>query len=266
MKKLSLLLLFCLAIFTMDAQQLEVSPVKLMFDLETGNSGTKQVSVRNKSDVEQSYVFSVADWMVDENGETHYFPAGTTKRSCANWITITPNLITLQPNATAKVNVTMLVPNNDASTKWAMIYVEIAKEKTGAEAIDKKLAMGIQVSPRIGLQVFQSPPSNTLYKGTIDNLKEIPVEEGQPRKFSADVINLGDKILNCKVYFMVSNLQTAEETTSEATEFSLLPESQRNLDYTLDQNLKPGKYSVAAVLDYGNSEELEGAQMEIEVK
>ena len=68
------------------------------------------------------------------------------------------------------------------------------------------------------------------------------------------------------MYFVVSNLETAEEFTSDPLEFSLLPESNKKLEYTLDQKLEKGKYSVAAILDYGFNDELEGIQLDIEVK
>jgi hypothetical protein len=73
-------------------------------------------------------------------------------------------------------------------------------------------------------------------------------------------------VLNCKVYFTVSNLETAEEFTSTPIEFSLLPETNKKVAYNLDKQLEKGRYSVAAILDYGHGNELDGVQLETEVK
>jgi len=246
------------------AQELEVSPVKLSFTTAPGSSQTKQLFLRNKAKTEQNFVFSVGDWLTDENGEVKYFDPGSTSRSCADWVTISPSLITLQPNESVRVNVTMLVPENDNSTKWAVIFVETAEEQTGARAIDKDVGMGIKVSARIAVTVFQSPESNTFYKGTLEGLTE-RLNDNNQHVFETQAINLGDKILNCKVYFTISNLETADEFTSDPIEFSLLPETSRNLKYTYTKDLPKGQYSVAAILDYGFNEKLEGIQMDLTV-
>lgn len=257
--------IFLSSLGVLNAQELEVSPTTLMFNANPGSSQTKQVFVRNKAAVEQSYIFNLADWLIDESGETKYFSPGTTGRSCTEWITVSPALVTLQPNESARVNVTMLVPEGNQSTKWAMLFVESAVEKTGAEAVDKNVQMGLQLSARIAIPIYQSPDANTLYKGTLEGLTETKDKEGN-MAFETLAINLGDKILNCKVFFTFSNLETAEEITSNAIEFSLLPESNKKLSYSVTEALKPGTYSVAAILDYGHNEQLEGIQLDIEVK
>ncbi|RLD44648.1 MAG: hypothetical protein DRI89_02900 [Bacteroidetes bacterium] len=256
---------FLLSGFVLEAQQLEVSPTQMAFSANTGSSQTLQLYVRNKAQTEQSFIFTISDWLMDNEGKTTYFDAGTTGRSCAEWITVSPSLVTLQPNESANVNVTMLVPNDDASTKWAVVFVESAVERTGATAVDKQVSMGMRISARIAVTIFQSPKSNTFYKGTLEGLSE-KVDAENNRTYETTVINLGDKILNCKVYFTVSNLATAEEFTSEPIEFPLLPENNKKIEYTLDEKLPKGKYSVAAILDYGNTDELEGIQLDVDVK
>lgn len=249
----------------MSAQELEVSPGTLSFSTNPGSSQTQQISLRNKGNTEQSYIFNLSDWLTDESGEVKYFSPGTTPRSCADWITVSPALVTLQPNESATINVTMLVPNDDPSTKWAVLFIQSAVEQTGPKAVDKDIALGVQLALRIAVTIYQSPTSNTLYKGSIEGLTEV-INEDNTRTYSSRVFNLGDKVLNCKVYFTISNLETAEEFTSTPLEFSLLPETNKPVKYTLDQALEKGNYSVAAILDYGYGNELEGVQLDIEVK
>lgn len=255
----------CLTGMDIFAQELEVSPGTLSFSANPGSSQTQQITLRNKGKTEQSFIFNLSDWLTDEAGEVKYFNPGTTPRSCANWITVSPPLVTLQPNEQATINVTMLVPNNDASTKWAVLFVQSAAEQTGPKAVDKEMALGVQLALRIAVTIYQSPTSNTLYKGTIEGLTE-KIGTDNSRNYSSQVINLGDKVLNCKVYFTVTNLATAEEFTSTPQEFSLLPETNKKVSYTLDKTLSKGRYQVAAILDYGYNNELDGVQLEIEVK
>ncbi len=247
------------------AQELEVSPGTLSFATNPGSSQTQQITLRNKGNTEQSFIFNLNDWLTDESGEVKYFNPGSTPRSCADWITVSPALVTLQPNEQATVNVTMLVPNDNAATKWAVLFVQSAVEQTGPKAVDKEMAMGVTVALRIAVTIYQSPASNTLYKGTIEGLTE-KIGDDNSRNYTSQVINLGDKVLNCKVYFTLTNMETAEEITSTPLEFSLLPETSKKVSYKHDKPLAPGRYSVAAILDYGYNNELEGVQLELEVK
>ncbi|PLX08301.1 MAG: hypothetical protein C0598_12345 [Marinilabiliales bacterium] len=265
-KKISwALVIFLGSSLVLNAQELEVTPATLMFNANPGSSQTKQIYVRNKAKTEQSFIFNLADWLSDEDGEVKYFSPGTTGRSCSDWITVSPALVTLQPNEAVRVNITMLVPEDNPSTKWAVLFVESATEKTGAKAIDKTVNMGLNVAARIAVPIYQSPDGNTLYRGSLEGLDNSVNDDGN-YSFATKAINLGDKILNCKVFFTFSNLETAEEFTSNPLEFSLLPESDKKVNYTLEKPLAKGKYSVAAILDYGYNEELEGIQTELEIK
>lgn len=262
--KLAVVLIFILPTTKLIGQELQVSPAKIFFTANPGSSQTKQVHIRNKSKTEENFIFNLNDWLTDENGEVKYFDPGTISRSCSDWLTISPPLVTLQPNESATINVTVLVPENDISTKWSVLFVQTAVEQTGPEAIDKQVNMGMKIAARIALPIFQSPNSNTLYKASLEGFEENIVDD--QRKYTTKVINLGDKVLNCKVFFTFSNLETAEEYTSEPQEFSLLPETTKDLQYTLDKKLPAGQYSVAAILDYGFNDELEGIQMETTIQ
>lgn len=248
----------------MIAQELEVSPGTLSFNTNPGSSQTQQITLRNKGNTEQSFVFNLNDWLADEEGEIKYFAPGTTARSCADWITVSPSLVTLQPNEQVRINVTMLVPNDNYSTRWGVLFIQSAVEQTGPKAVDKDMSLGVQLALRIAVTIYQSPESNKLFKGTIEGLTE-KINDDNSRTFKSQVINLGDKILNCKVYYIISNLETAEEILSDPIDFSLLPDASKNIEYTLKEPLAAGRYSVAAILDYGYNEELEGVQLDIEV-
>jgi hypothetical protein len=95
---LSLLFAVVFVGFGLKAQELEVTPGTMMFSVNAGSSQTQQVFVRNKAKTPQNFVFNLADWLVDEKGETKYLAPGTTGRSCADLITVSAALVSLQPN------------------------------------------------------------------------------------------------------------------------------------------------------------------------
>jgi len=247
------------------AQGFEVSPVILEFNAEPATSMTKTVTISNYFNQRRAFNLTLGDFDRNQKGEKAYSKAGQMKRSCADWITISPSFVEVNPNESKDITVTMNVPSGKKETRWSMIYVKAAKEQTSFNA-DKGFAGGVVVSPTIGIQVYQSPKSNTNYKAALSNLRELTEATDKDRKLSVFVENLGDKNLKCKMYLLIANLETATEEKTSTIVFPLLPGRSREAELKLPKKLAKGKYSIAAILDYGHGSDLEGIQTEIEIR
>ncbi len=267
MKRIALLTII-LAIFTASnllAQQFEVTPSKMMFQIEPGNSGTAYITVINKSNTKRSYIIETSDWTVDQSGKIEYvdiFP----KRTCQEWMNITPAFFDLGPNETEKIAINMNVPDTALATKWAMLFVREAIEQTSAMAADKELKTGITISPSIAVYVFQTPQSNNAINATVQNLSKYEAAEDTTQKVQAMVTNSCDRILECKVFLEIVDLQTAEEISVEAVEALVLPGVTKPFIITLPDGLAAGSYDITALLDYGNDAELVATQMLLEIE
>lgn len=262
---------FIMFIFSMSvvpclmAQDFEVSPVRMRFDANPGENQLNQLNIINHSNRREKLVFSLSDYLIDETGNKRSAPAGTSSRSCANWITINPSFAELNPNESTTVEVLMNVPANGFETRWGVIHVQPAKEQL-ASAADKEMAAGVTIVPRIVVLVQQSPRSNKNYRGTIGNISEVTVEGDLHRTFQAVIQNTGDKILDAKVTLAVANIQTATERTSEPVKYTVYPGGIRVVELYFRDPLEPGRYAVAAMLDYGHNQPIEITQMLLEVK
>ncbi len=258
--------LFCSLFFSIAfAQDFEVSPVLMSFDANPGEIQTKQINLINHSSKPQRYTLKVSDYEIDNNGNKKPVPAGTTQRSCADWITINPSLIELNPNQSASIDALMTVPKNGFSSKWCMIMVEVAKEQTSFEA-DKTLATGVLIVPRIVILVKQSPKSNNSYKATISGLKEVTKPDDAQRNFEVQITNLGDNVIDANVNLALADLQTAKEEKFNPVKVTVYPDGVRVVKLQLPKQLAKGKYALAAILDYGHRQPLAGTQMMLEVK
>lgn len=261
----SLLLFVGLPTFC-SAQDFEVAPAKLMYNCEPGQIQTKTVSIRNHANQKQQFTLVVGDGTSDSLG--HKKKKGekpNTEKSCKDWITVSPSFIDINPNESKEISVMMQVPAGQSATKWAMIFVSATEEQTASSA-DKQMKTGIKVKPRIGIRVVQSPKSNTNYKGLITDLKEITLPKDTVRSFQATVVNAGDKVLDARVYLVLSDLVNAKEIKEKPIRKSVYPGGAHNFKLYFPKNVPAGKYSLAAILDYGNNSALEAVQMNIEVK
>jgi len=248
-----------------NAQDFEVAPVRLEFNAEPGENQTKTINVKNHSNKKTSFIIALADFLPGSDGTRKTMPPNTTRRSAANWLNINPSFFELNPGDEIPVQATMLVPGDEYGAAWCMLYVQPTREQTSWSA-DQGLGAGVMVSGRIGVAVFQSPGSNANHSIKVSNLIEITAPQDSLRKFTATIDNLGDKVTNCKVHLIASNIQTAEEKQFPSLEVETYPKMTRNVEMTLPKgDLLPGKYALAIIVDYGSKFALEGAQIIIEV-
>lgn len=247
------------------AQDFEVSPVIVEFQTNPGETETRALTIRNHSAKKQDFVFRFGDFEMDETGSRKLMEPGQSPHSMHNFITISPSFITLNPNEERSVNVTIRVPANENTTKWGTIFVEAAKEQTLSD-IDKSLATGIKVRPRIVVIVTQSPPGNTNYSGKISSLKEITKEGDEFKRFEVLITNNGDKIFDAKVYLTFANLTTGAEIKMDPTKSKIFPGQTRKVELMALKPIPKGKYALAAIMDYSKYNPIEGTQILFEVK
>ncbi|HLP04395.1 MAG TPA: hypothetical protein VK152_03100 [Paludibacter sp.] len=247
------------------AQDFEVSPVLMSFNADPGEIQKKQLTIINHSGKPQTYNLKLSDYTIDSQGKKKSAAAGTTKRSCTDWITLNPSFIQLNPNQTASIEVLMTVPKDGFTAKWCMMHVEAAKEQTPFDA-DKSLATGVMIVPRIVVLVKQSPRSNVSYKATISNLKETTKPADTQRNFEVTVTNVGENVIDANVNLALANMETATEEKFNPVKVTVYPDNSRKVNLQLPKNLKKGKYALAAILDYGHRQPLGGTQMLLEVK
>ncbi len=246
-------------------QDFEVSPVKLYFSAEPGENQTKTISVKNHGNSKISMLVSLGDFVPSENGEKKMLPPNTTKRSCANWLNINPSFFDLNPGEERTISVTILVPTSESTSAWCMLYIQPAKEQTAFGA-DKTVSTGLMVTGRIAVQVFQTPKSNMNQLVKVYNLKEIPSDNDKVKKYAVTLDNLGEKINTCKVYLILSDIKTAEEKQYPPIEVETYPKSTRDVILELPSDIPPGQYALAAVVDYGSKNNLEGTQITVDIK
>ncbi|CAG5077795.1 COG1470 family protein [Parvicella tangerina] len=265
MKKgiVSILLIQFLLGFCM-AQDFEVAPVIVNFDANPGEIQKAEITIRNHANIKQSYTITLGDFIIDEKGDKKRIPAGQSEKSCANWTTVTPSFIQLNPNEEKNISVLMTVPKDGYDTRWCLLYVQTAEEQT-ENPVDKQLQTGIRVKPRIAVLINQSPKSNSNYSGKIYDLKDITTAEDSTYQYQVTVENTGDKILEASVQLYLANLSTATEKKYPSQMQRVYPGEKRTFILSLPKGEGSGKHALAAILDYGHGSDLEGTQIMIDL-
>jgi hypothetical protein len=263
--KLAILVASFFVSTTLLGQDFEVSPVKLDFSAEPGQSQAIPINIFNHSSQKLTFTIQLSDFAINKEGAKINMPIASTEHSLANWMSVNPPLVEVNPNEIKQVIISIQAPAGDFSTRWANIFITNTQEQTASLA-DKILKTGIQVQGQILVRARQSPKSNINYKMKISSL-QAQQNQTDSLVYTANVENLGDKITSCKVYLMASNLSDAKETKLSEVILESYPDTQVKISLPMKKNVLPkGKYALAAILDYGNKANLEGTQIIIDVE
>lgn len=249
----------------MMGQDFEVAPVLVSFNADPGESQSRELTIRNHGSERQTFTLNLSDYTVDEKGTKKAVAAGSTEKSLADWLTVNPAFLELNPNESATANLLLTVPRTGFKPRWGMVSVEMAKEQKAIDA-DKDLATGVVIVPRIVVLIKQSPPSNRNFQGKVRGLKEVESNDPDTRSFEAILENTGNNILDAKVFLALANMATAEEKAYKATRITLYPGQKRRVVLALPENPPPGSYALAFLMDYGENAAIEGDQILLEIQ
>jgi len=248
-----------------QAQGISSSPSRIYFTLQNGLSGTQHLKVSNPGSRPLSLGISVGDWNYDSLGNNKMYESGTIKSSCAQWLKVLPgSYFTLQPGAEQNLTIEINVPvNADTSMKvhTAMIYL------TQLNASDSKSKQGaaLKVRVQMGIKVYHSFSEQSKPIMDIVNFKDtVLVKENNvlQKGLCLQLQNIGDLWVEGVVKWELLNEQNGKEQKLEETKIYSLPGDNRFILKALPNNLPKGKYSVSAIVNYGNKDDLKIAELE----
>ncbi|HEV7350142.1 hypothetical protein [Telluribacter sp.] len=248
------------------AQHINVLPTSLSFSLSRGISQNQTLYISNPTTVKQAFEISLADWKRNEDGSHSYYKPNTQPYSCARWLSLSTNLVEVEPGHTAKVTVTLQGsddPKDYEQMKWAMLFLQNVVEKKPEDSRSTNVQTQIREVMRIGVHLYQTPPSLVQHEAKAIALEPDP-EDLESYWFK--VQNTGRTMLNCRVYLDLTETTTGVQYRSEGTEFPMFPEGSRQVKLTLPPNVPKGKYSMLAILDYAEDASLEALEKNIEIQ
>lgn len=270
MNKLIVIAFFVMTGYLSFSQSVAVSPSRLYFKVNVGDFKNQVIRVTNNSESAQSFTVTFGDFeATGVEGKSTLMQAGTSEHGCSQWLSADPAFFQLGPGATQEVRILLQVPNlPEANTvRWATAIIKLVKEKSApSETANEGFGMGILQSFQFVVHIFQTPPTVTYMKAEILNFGEITAPGDTVRRVSLLTKNIGDAILNCASYIDIVSLSTGEEQRVKPIAFTMLPGGSREVKFNLPKDLRPGKYSLLGVVDYGSDTEVEAAEIEMEVK
>ena len=267
MKQYFLLFLCLLTFEKLSAQQVNINPSILEFHLQNINSAeTKVIRISNNSSKTQSFELSLGDWTRKKDGAHEYFKPNTNPYSCASWIKLDKNFIEIPADSFGEIALTLQATNKpqDLETmKWAMLFIQGANLKKPVTNGPNEAKASVQEIIRMGIHIYQTPPSLT---ESLAKAISLTSTKENPKVYDFEIENIGKIMINGRSHLEITNLTSSEETITETIEYPVFPGCKRIFPLELPSTIKPGKYSILAVLEYSDNSPLEAVEKVIEIK
>lgn len=263
------LLVLCIALCPslLWAQTVQVEgSLSRTLTLDPGGRAEGTIALRNVDTAAGNVRVYQTDYRFDATGNAWYEAPGTQPRSNANWITVTPRVLSVAPGERASIAYVVQVPKDEklTGTYWSVVMVEPDSPPAAPVAADgKRVAVGIRTVFRyaiqISVQIGQTGKAELQFAD-----KQIVTKDGK-RLLQLDVSNPGERALQPTVWGEFYSAEGGKLTKRvEGQKLRLYPgcAGRFQLDIT---DLPAGKYESLIVADNGD-DSVFGARYSFEIQ
>lgn len=245
------------------AQGISVSPSRIFFKGDPGQTVSQVITLSNSSKIPFHFVTTIKDWDRDSLGNKRYFSAGQQGQSNASWLSLNENTVHLAPGETRQVNLSMSIPNDSKAQKLTnsmLFFTQVKEQQTVLHP-----GVNMNVLLEVGIQVYHTPAG--LQAGELEFLafedKGIQSRaNSKTRRMRVKIKNTGQINKDAYLRFELTNTETGAEVPVKAIAIALLPAAEQWVEVDLPAELK-GPYLAVALLDAGSQYDLKIAEKEI---
>ena len=257
---------------TLPETGVAISPSTLRFNVKPGTLQTKTIKVTN--DTKKKFTFQLAFQDFGPSADEHSDQAISkySMYALSKYTIITPTVLEIGPRQTKSITVTVDIPAGDSMnvSMWTILDIDqvLDREKLELPNIsENSIGMGVKNSFGFGVNIYQNPPGvqpNNIEIVKMSFLKDD--KNSKANKIFMQAKNAGNGIGYCLYYLELTNLVTGKQIKLKVKQFSIFPGYVKDFVFELPADLDKGPYSALAVIDFGNKEELQTAELEFKIE
>jgi len=228
----------------------QVTPVKVSVTARPGEPVTRDVLLTNQSEAPVVVRVRLSDWTLSEQGEMDLVPAGSTPNSLAGRVAFEPREFSLQPGESGHVRVTLSLPADGPATRWGVLLSEMRP----ADAVSMRF--GPRAIIELGTTLYLSRVPADLVRADVTGMDVHPL--GDAVSVSVRIRNAGERHFYVAGEIALADSSGTRLGTGQLGKGVVLPGGLRELTWTCECGLHPGRYQVTATLDTGEPQLIVG--------
>ncbi len=234
-----------------------LGPSKIRFSGAPGETQQSSVRIWNQSQNSMRFMLEIADLgnEVDKAGKLNrvFAAPGSLAHSCASWIQIEQNELTVQAGGFQDVKFLLAVPPDAVGGHAAVIFFRgvPAAAAAAAEADPSKSTTIVQIQPRIGVLIFHEASGTVQRTGRLEDFKAEAPLDGEPLRMTYTFENTGnvDILLGGSFYLLGENNALAAKGSINT--LRSFPGDHGQSETVWEGVLDPGKYHLVASFELG---------------
>lgn len=222
-----------------------ITPPTVAFTLDPGRKAEGQMKIINDSPNPITFDVNVQDFIVvDTIGTPNMLPPNTlnSKYSLASWIGATPQKFTVLPGQKQVIDYFIQIPKDAKPGGHYAAAIYTAESKGGQ-------GTGAAVIAQIGTLFYITVKGPVTERATITNFFANSFQEYGPVKILTQIKNFGNLHIAPKGTINVTGLFF--NNTKDLPTHNIFPETARNFENTVGQNLMIGSYKAVLLASYG---------------
>ena len=238
---------------------LSVSPPRVYYTLNQGESGSQKVMVTNTSkEAPLNLSVSFDSWKYDDYGNNITPEDSIMPYSCADWMSLPEgSYFSLKAGESKEVEIVMNVPANlsdSQNVQTAMVYFT---QMNPVDGINERGA-NIKINLRSGIKVYR--------KDNISENKSLEIVDFTFNRENHTLLlsfnNNGNIWVNGIAITSLLNSNNGKEIKFEPDEFYTLPGDRRIYKIALPSDLGKAPYIATVLLEYGDEKKIDAAELQ----
>jgi hypothetical protein len=221
------------------AADIGISPARLDLTAAPGETVLATVTVLTSALTQQQIESALADWTLDFEGQLTWLPFGSMFHSASAWANLDAEAFTLAPRGSQVVRLAITVPDEPtlSGTYHLMVFFTVAPPPTEARGI------GVITTTRVGLTVYVTV-AGTERAGS----ELVDLYQADERTITAVILNTGNTVMRLGGEIQLRDEAGEVRYALEVPDVPVLRESERELTFTLPDEVEPGFYVALALI------------------
>lgn len=249
------ILILCIFLFSLIfsnysyAISVSIDKPRLKIVSPPGSTKSEVISVFNKGNDTVEVETKLLDWFYDKDGNVVFRPPGTLKLSCAEWIDISPKMLTIPPGENRQFSITLRVPDDAIGGHNAIIFFKSAPIKDKEADIK---GSSIRIVGEIGSAIYHEVEGRVNKIASIKSFNVSKPGRNKPLEVKYQIKNEGNASIKFKGIVSIVGKDGAMYGTAESQkEKGTLPGDLRDDAIKWFGSIPKGEYSVILTVDMG---------------
>ncbi len=225
---------------------INIDPLLIEAEVPAGGSYSRTIMIQNPLSKPMEMSLQLMDWKYKApSGQKTLLQAGITSRSCAKWVTLTPDKLTIPPGQSANVRFSLTAPKDVEGGYVATILYRIAPPPVDKNSANTTVNIGLQLTAPILVEIAKTQK----VEGVVTEFHPVNPKAGRPLDVMVRFKNTGNVRIAAQGRLAIMDAKGKALGWTPFPDIKTLPGDEWEVTASWKAGLAPGDYRVVATFE-----------------